>query len=253
MERQSSRNLRTYAGAAGMLVLWALAALLVNTFAHKPFPYPWESAVAVTTDPGILLHIGYSISRWAAGYLIAVMIGISTGILMAKSTVFDDLVSPLVHTLQLVPGLAWIPIALILFGIGNTSAVFMIAVTALSPVIINTRAGLLQIDPNLIRAARMMELSVTHTFLHVSLAGAAPSIISGLRTGSANAFRVLISAEMVLGSNFGLGYSLIQARWSFDYAQAFGTVIVIVLIGLVLEKLVFTPIERHISRKRGML
>jgi len=126
-------------------------------------------------------------------------------------------------------------------------------VTAISPVIINTRAGIREIDKSLIRAAKMMELSSIRTFFRVIIPGAAPSIVSGLRIASANGFRVLISAEMVVGTGVGLGYSLLQARWNLDYRAAFGTVILIAIVGLSFEKLVFYPLEMKVRSRRGIV
>jgi len=245
------------AGILLIILIWTLLAFYLRQVKGRPFPYMWEAVMAIFSPSSgqenhILLHTFHSLSRWLTGYGIAVVAGISLGFATAASPRLATLLHPLIHTLQLIPGLAWVPIALILFGLGNASAIFMIAVTAFAPIVINTRSGIRHIEPNLLRAAQMMELGRIKTFSHLILPGAAPSIINGLRVASANGFRVLISAEMVLGSNLGLGYDLLQARWSFDYETAFGAVIIIVLIGLVVEKLIFSPIDDIISRKRGV-
>ncbi len=185
--------------------------------------------------------------------MLASSIGILLGLLMGMSPSIGKLLSPLITTLQLIPGLAWIPITMILFGLGNGATIFMITVTAIAPVVINTRSGIQQIDTGLLQASRTMELSPTRTFFQVILPGASPSIISGLRTGAANGFRVLISAEMVVGSSLGLGYALYQSRWTLDYQAAFGALTLIVIIGLLVERVIFSSIDHQIRQKRGLL
>ena len=124
-----------------------------------------------------------SLLRWGFGFIIASFTGILTGLLMALLPSANSLLSPFINMLQLIPGLAWVPIVMILFGLGNFSTVFMIAVTAFVPVVINTRAGINQIDKILFKAAEMMELSSREMFFRITLPGASPSIISGLRVG----------------------------------------------------------------------
>jgi ABC-type nitrate/sulfonate/bicarbonate transport system permease component len=175
------------------------------------------------------------------------------GLVMGIFPSWGLFLNPLITALQLIPGLAWVPITLILFGLGPGATVFMIAATALSPVVINTRTGVEQIGPGLLRAAAMMELSPGRIFFRVILPGAAPSLVSGLRIGAANGFRVLISAEMVVGTGLGLGYSLYQSRWTLDYASSFAALLLIVLIGLILERLVFVPLEERVCRRRGLI
>ena len=217
----------------------------------KPFPYPWEAAATLfSTD--ILLHTAASLLRWGTGFGIAVAAGVLIGILMALKPLLGELLYPIVHTLQLIPGLAWIPITLLLFGLGNQATIFMITATAIAPVILQTKTGIQLIDRSLLRAAHMMELNPLQTFFEIILPGAAPAIISGLRVSSANAFRVLISAEMVVGSGIGLGYTLMQARWNLDYTGAFGSVLLIAGIGLLFEHALFHPWEKRVLSKRGL-
>lgn len=243
------------AGIILILLVWTTAAAISQYSAGKPFPFPWDAAAAIVNwgenGPSIAVHTAASLVRWSIGYSIAVSLGLAVGIAMAYVPTFGELASPAVAAVQLIPGLAWVPIALILFGLGNSATVFMIAATAIAPVIINTRAGIQQISPSLLRAARMMELSSGQVFFRVIIPGAAPSMVSGFRAASANGFRVLISAEMVVGSSLGLGYNLLQARWNLDYAAAFGALILIVIIGLIIEKSVFYPLEQRIHRRWG--
>ncbi len=252
----ASSSIWTISGYLLVPVVWMVISFYNREFAGKPFPYPWEAVFAIfhTDKSGInlFIHTGASLLRWGAGFALAALSGIFLGILTAYNRRFDILLSPLVTVIQLIPGLAWIPIALILFGLGNFSTIFMIAVTSLTPVLINTRGGITQIDPVIIKAIRMMELKKTDVFRKIIIPGAAPSVLSGLRVGAANGFRVLISAEMIVGSGLGLGFSLYQSRWSLDYNLSFGALILMAAIGLILERAVFSPIERRVKRSRGL-
>lgn len=248
---------KSSAGVLLLLLLWMLLAFYFQEKAGKPFPYPWEAVKALFLIPhgdiSLFLHAGISLLRWTAGYAIASAAGLFFGVLMWRFPLADRLASPFVATVQLIPGLAWVPIALIIFGLGNDSAIFMITMTAVAPVILNTRSGIHQIDITLLRVGEMMELSEWQRFRKIILPGAAPSIISGLRVAAANGFRVLISAEMIVGSASGLGFSMYQSRWTFDYAAAFGALLLIIVIGLIIERVIFFPLEKQVLQKRGLL
>ena len=151
---------------------------------------------------------------------------------------------PTVQILQLIPGLAWIPVAILIFGIGDRATLFMIAVTACAPVAINVAGGVKRVDEMYIRAARMLGLNNRMLFLNVLVPGALPHILSGLRIGLGNSWRVLVAAEMIVGSGTGLGYAIIQSRWTLDYAGAFVCIAIICCIGLIVERLVFIPLEK---------
>ena len=159
---------------------------------------------------------------------------------------------PCVHMLQLIPGLAWIPVALLIFGVGEKATVFMIAMTAFTPVAINVHGGVKRVDEVYVRAARMMGARGGDLFVHVLIPGALPHILSGLRVGLGNGWRVLVAGEMIVGAGTGLGYAIIQARWTLDYASAFACVVIICVVGLVLERLVFMPLERRTVEQWGL-
>jgi ABC-type nitrate/sulfonate/bicarbonate transport system permease component len=248
--------LESLPGLLLLLLIWILIALYEREVQAKPFPYPWEAVLSIFTTPAnntaLLIHGGVSLLRWIGGYGIALAIGISWGIAIWRFPLFQRLTEPLVSTIQLIPGMAWIPITLILFGLGNGSTVFMIAMTSLPPVAVNTYTGMQQLDPGLLKIPSMLELTERQRLFRVVIPGALPSIIGGLRIGAANGFRVLISAEMVVGSSLGLGYSMFQSRWTLDYASAFGALLLIIVIGLIFEQMVFLPLEQKVLQKRGL-
>ncbi len=235
-----------------LVVVWTGLSLAVSRWRGVAFPTPWGTVGRLAELLGgkaylghsLYTHIGDSLGRWGAGFSIAAVGGIAVGLVVGWWRPLERLFMPLVHGLQLVPGLAWIPVALLTFGVGRNATVFMIAMTVFSPVVINVHAGVNRLDQTLIRAARMLGAGNRTLFARVLLPGALPYILSGLRIGFGNGWRVLVAGEMVVGTGTGLGYAIIQARWTLDYASAFACILVICGIGFAFERLVFAPVER---------
>lgn len=254
----AGRRLWTAVGAAALVVaLWYGTAAAVGFVRGVEFPTPWETLRRLAgllggqalSGHGLYRHALHSLLRWAGGFALAAAGGITYGLLAGWHPTLRRLTVPTVHVLQLIPGLAWIPAAILLFGIGERATVFMIAVTAFAPVAINVLAGVERVDATYIRAARMMGARGAGLLLRVLIPGALPQILSGLRIGLGNGWRVLVAAEMIVGTGTGLGYSIIQARWTLDYPSAFACVAVICVIGLVVERLVFAPLQRRTVEK----
>jgi len=235
-----------------LIGVWSGVAAVVSGMRGVEFPTPWQTvvrlAVLLAGKPflghPLYVHTAHSLVRWAMGFGIAAACGIAMGLSVGWWRSLERLFMPLVHGLQLIPGLAWIPVALLLFGVGRNATVFMIAMTAFAPIVINVHTGVNRLDQTLIRAARMLGTRGQTLFLRVLLPGALPYILSGLRIGFGNGWRVLVAGEMVVGTGTGLGYAIIQARWTLDYQSAFACILVICLIGFAFEHLVFASIER---------
>jgi len=233
-------------------LLWQVVASVVSAVRGVDFPTPVATLRHLGSllsgedlvDQSLYRHIGDSLRRWVTGFSLAAVCGLAFGLTAGREGVFRRLTLPLVHCLQLVPGLAWIPVALLLFGISEKTTVFMIAVAAFPPVAINVLAGVKEVDATYLRAARMLGARGTTLVFRVLLPGALPHILSGLRVGLGNGWRVLLAAEMVVGTGTGLGYSIIQSRWTLDYISAFACLAVIMLIGLGFERVVFATLER---------
>jgi ABC-type nitrate/sulfonate/bicarbonate transport system permease component len=203
-------------------------------------------------DHSIYRHTFDSLVRWGYGFLVASAAGVFFGLAAGWWRTLDRLTSPAVQVLQLIPGLAWIPVALLLFGVGENATRFMIAITAFAPIAINVTDGVKQVDARYIRAAQMMGTKGKDLFLRVLLPGALPQIISGLRVGLGNSWRVVVAAEMVVGTGSGLGYAIVQSRWTLDFTASFACIIVIALIGLLVEQAVLKPLEKRTIRRWGL-
>ena len=235
------------------LLIWEGIAISVQIRRHVAFPGPLEVGTTLIgllsgtrmADHTLLHHIWDSLLRWLSGFGFAAISGIGYGLLAGWSRRFRDATLPILHMLQLIPGLAWIPVAILCFGIGEAATVSMITVTAFTPIALSVLAGVEQLDPSLVQAGRMMGANQRTLILRVLLPGALPSTINGLRIGLGNGWRVLVAAEMIVGTGTGLGYTIIQSRWTLDYPAAFACIGVICIIGLAVEHLLFKPIEKR--------
>ena len=239
------------------VTLWYVVALTVEGIRNVDFPTPLETAARLAhllsgetmSRCSLYRHLLDSLLRWSAGFGLAALAGVLTGLAAGESALFRALISPLVHTLQLIPGLAWIPVALLLFGVGEAATVFMIALSALPPVALSVMDGVRRIDGTYLRAARMLGAGPHALYLRVLLPAALPSVVTGLRLGLGNGWRVLVAAEMVVGTGTGLGYSISEARWTLDYTSAFACVAVICGVGLAVERLIFARLEECTYRR----
>ena len=128
----------------------------------------------------------------------------------------------------------------------------MIVMSALPPIVINTTSGIRNIPTIYIHTAQMMGISPHKQFFKIMIPCAIMPVITGLRIGLANGWRVLIAAEMISGVSKGLGYSLIQARWSLDFEASFVCIGLIAVIGLVVEKGIFSVIEKRAGERIGV-
>ncbi len=258
--RKHSELIYVFAAAFLVLILWFFVASVVTWLRDVPFPTPLSTLRRLfillngelLLEHSLYLHTFNSLLRWLIGFVIASFSGLIFGLVAGWWKPLARISMPTVHVLQMIPGLAWIPVALLLFGVGEASTVFMITMTAFAPVVINVVAGVRQIDETYIRAARMLGLNRYMFFSMVLLPGALPQILSGLRIGLGNGWRVLVAAEMIVGSGSGLGYAIIQSRWTLDFTSAFSCLVIICLIGLAVERLIFLPLERRTIEVWGL-
>lgn len=243
-----------------VVLIWYLLSYWTSQYRNITFPTPAQTLDRLIKllqgqllyEHTIYSHLAGSFSRWVAGYLIAVVSGLVLGVICGLSRLAHRIIMPIVYVVQLIPGLAWIPVALLLFGIGSKATIFMIAVTALAPIIINVAGGIREVPAIYVKAARMMGATQFRIFYSVIIPASVIPVINGLRIGLANGWRVLIAAEMIVGMGLGLGYSIIQSRWSLDFEAAFVSIIVICAVGLFIEKVVFGAIERKVVYRMGM-
>lgn len=208
-------------------------------------PYKLPSPLAVIRGFGDLLrigmppekllhaHIAYSLYRVAWGYGVAVLLAVPLGLTMGFSEKIRGVIDPLVEFIRPIPPLAWIPIAILWFGIGIKSAAFIIFLGAFFPVLLNTIAGVLSIDPILLEAAHTLNAKDKDIFLKVLVPGALPSIFTGMRIGLGIGWMTLVAAEFTgVREGLGLGYMIMTARDIQRPDEILAGMAVIGLIGL---------------------
>jgi NitT/TauT family transport system permease protein len=192
-----------------------------------------------------------SIIRVVGGFGIGAGLALPLGLLMGGSARFYQLMNPLVQLLRPIPPIAYIPLAILWFGLGNPPAFFLISLGAFFPVLMNTISGVRTVDEIYIRAARNLGASGATLFLRIILPAATPHILTGLRVGIGVAFIVVIVAEMIAVNN-GLGFRILEAREFMWSDKIIAGMITIGLLGLAIDT-GMDRINRYLLRwHRGM-
>lgn len=192
-----------------------------------------------------------SLMRVAVGFLIGAGLALPLGLWMGTSRTMFDLFNPLLQFIRPIPPIAWIPLAMVWFGLGNKPAFFLIALGAFFPVLLNTTAGVRAIDSIYVRAARNLGAGWWTMFRRVILPAASPYILTGMRIGIGTAFLVVIVAEMIAVPN-GLGYRILEGREYMWSDKIIGGMMTIGLFGLVID-LSMTRLTNNLLRwHRGL-
>jgi nitrate/nitrite transport system permease protein len=188
-------------------------------------------------DVGIAWQLLASLERVAYGYSLAVVAGVSLGVLVGQSTWALRGLDPLFQVLRTVPPLAWLPISLAGFQDGNPSAIFVIFITSIWPIIINTSIGVRNIPEDYRNVARVIRLNGIEYFTKIMLPAAAPFIFSGLRIGVGLSWLAIIAAEMLIGG-VGIGFFIWDAWNSSRISDIILALIYVGLIGFFLDRVV---------------
>lgn len=189
-----------------------------------------KTGIAMAVSGDLWLHIGASLGRVVQGFLIAAVAGVVMGTLVGRSRVIEDLIEPMIELLRPIPPLAFLPMMVLWFGIGEASKIGFIAYAAFFPVFTTTVEGIKFVDPLLIRAAASLGASERDIFRHVVLPAALPNIITGLRIGFGLSFFVIVAAEFIAADS-GLGFLINDARTFFLVSNMLLGAAVIGIIG----------------------
>jgi len=239
-----------------------VAATLWQAFAWwGPFPsklFPGVdkivSAFVRLMVTGILpVHAFWTLVRLVVGFGLGAALGVAVGMAMGRSRWAEDLLLPIVSVGNPIPGLAYAPLFVIWFGLGDVPAILLVGFAASFPVAVNTWTGVKTVKEIWIRAARSMGAGERQLFRKVVLPGALPYLLTGLRLGLARAWRVLIAVEMLTSVRLGLGWLIFGAREFLNTDVMLAGIAVIGLVGLGLEKLVFERLERFTVVRWGMM
>ena len=235
--------------------LWELVARL-GIFPERLFPTIEDVAAtfAHLAASGILLHHSLeTIARLLAGFALAAIAGVAIGIAMGRSRRAEDIFLPLVSVGAPIPGLAYAPLVMLWFGLGDLPCIVLVAVASSFPIIINSWTGVKAVKEIWVRSAQAMGADDPRLFRKVILPGSLPYVLTGLRLGLAQAWRILVAVEMLTSVQWGLGWLIFGAREFLETDVMLAGISVIGIIGLALEKLVFQRLEQYTVVRWGMM
>ena len=236
-------------------ILWQGFALY-GPFPPKLFPTIDKivSAFVRLTVNGVLpIHALSTLLRLVTGFLLGAVVGVALGLVMGRSRRAEDILVPVVSVFNPIPGLAYAPLFVMWFGLGNLPAILLVGFAAAFPVAVNTWTGVKAVKEIWIRAAQTMGADERRLFRHVILPGALPYVLTGWRLGLAQAWRILVAVEMLAAVQWGLGWLIFGSREFLNTDVMLAGIAAIGAIGLALEKLVFQPLERYTVVRWGMI
>ena len=219
----------------------------------KPIILPPPSQVAMTfwdllKSGAMVRHIGISVLRVLEGFGIAAVLGLGLGVAIGLSRTLDRLTDLIIQVIKPIPPIAWIPLAILWFGIGEKSKVYIIFLGAFFPIIINTIDGIRQTDHKFVEVARLLAVPRIKFVRQVVLPGALPAIMTGLRVGLMVAWMCVVAAELIAASS-GIGYLIMDARQLSQSDVVLVGMITIGIIGKLMDSLIRWIEKRLISWK----
>lgn len=249
-------------GALIGLLIWEGFALVFNASGSAlGFPYPLDTFARLGEylfegrmlyGHTIYEHILASVRRLLVAFCLAAACGIALGSVLGYFGRIYPIGMVPVSIYQMIPGLAWLPIAILLFGLGDSAAVFIIFAVSSMVITIGVSSGIRMVPEVLVNAAKMMGAGGLAVFCRVLVPQAAASIVNALRLGMSSAWRVLIAAEMVVGTGIGVGRSIELTRDLLDYVGSFACITVICLVGLFIDRVLLASVERWMRHRLGV-
>lgn len=236
--------------------LFAFWQLLYELEIWSPYIFPspgdvWDTLRAKLEDGTVWDATQLTMKRMLIGYVLSIGVGLAIGIAMGTMKWVDETLGTLVLGLQSLPSVTWFPLALLWFGLNENAIIFVVLMGSVNSIAISARTGVRSIPPLLIRAGRMFGGRRWQMLLYVILPGMLPSMVQGLKLGWSFAWRSLLAAELLFVSQ-SLGYLLQTGRDLNDVSLVIATMMVIVAIGMAVDRLVFAQVERAINDRWGL-
>jgi NitT/TauT family transport system permease protein len=249
------RSLRR--GLTTIVVLAAVYEAVARSGYFAPALMPPLGGVAQTLldsllDGTMLGHAAATLYRVLCGFGLAVVVGLPLGVLMGRWRPVENFVLPLASALMPIPSLAWVPVFILWFGLGDTVTILIVFYAALFPMLLNTWSGVRSVNPIWLRAAGAMGANEHALFWKVIIPGASPFIIAGLRQSFLRSWVAVIGAEMLAASDWGLGWVIFDAKEFLNTDVMLASLIVIGCIGFATERFVFGSLERATIYRWGM-
>jgi ABC-type nitrate/sulfonate/bicarbonate transport system permease component len=258
--RQRERRGRILRGAVGIAVLLAIwQAMSVAYDLQLILPPPLAVArtivdtLTLNTDrwlygANIYQHLAASFVRALSGFAIASAFAIPLGLFVGRFRSVREYVDPVIRSLYPIPGIAWIPLAILWFGLGNTAVIFVVFIAEFFPLYFNTEAGSRNINPILIDAARCFGARRATLLRRVILPASLPYIVTGMRIALGGAWRMIVAGEM-LASQSGIGSVLMESRYQLRATDLMMAMILISVVGYATERLIVGTLEKKTTEK----
>jgi ABC-type nitrate/sulfonate/bicarbonate transport system permease component len=259
--RRRDRTRKIIRGAIGIafvLALWHVMAVAYDLQQILPPPLSVARTVFNTLTlnyeqrwlygPNIYEHLLSSFARAITGFTLAAAIAIPLGLIVGRMRAVRELVDPVIRSLYPIPGIAWIPLAILWFGLGNTAVIFVVFIAEFFPLYFNTEAGARNINPVLVDAARCYGAKRVTLLRRVILPAAAPYIITGMRIALGGAWRMIVAGEM-LASQSGIGSILMESRYQFRATDLMMAMILISIVGYITERLIVGTLEKKTTER----
>lgn len=233
---------------AALFVIWHLVSVFIVSSVLFPTPAAvFRKAYELIANGTLINHATASLWRIALGFALGSLMGIPIGLIIGSFSLARKLIEPWTEFLRFIPAVAMITIAVIWFGIGEGSKIFLIIYTTIFIVILNTAAGVASIAPNKIRAARALGASDLQVFFYVALPATVPFILTGMRLAMANSFTTIVAAELI-SANAGLGVMLWTGRLFMLIEEIFVALVTLGLLGFAADRLFRMGIYRFARR-----
>lgn len=231
-----------------VIIIWALLTTFTGLIPSYFLPSPSEVLISfeeLLVNGQLITDTSLTILRVVLGLFVSALIGIPLGILMGWSKKFHNFTSLTIGILRPIPPIAWIPFAILWFGVGLESAIFIIFVGSVFPILINTMDGVKRVDKVLLESAYTLGANQMQTLRKVVVPASLPNIVTGLKVGVGVGLMCTVAAEMI-GSNNGLGYLIFTSTSMLDTGSAIVGMLTIGIIGLGADYL-FSRVEKEVS------
>lgn len=241
-----------------LIIIWELVYKvtvdLLGIWEAFYFPSPvdvFTSLWELFQDNTLLIAISASLKRLLLGFAISLVLGVALGLLVVRSKYLDENFSAMILGMQTLPSICWLPFAILWYGPNESAIIFVIAIGSTFAITLATMSGIKNVNPLYMRAAKTLGAKGIKGYWNVVLPAALPALISGMKQGWAFAWRGLMAGEM-LSATKGLGQVLMAGRDWGGISQVVAVMIVIILLGLTVDKLFFSQVESNIRYRWGL-
>jgi NitT/TauT family transport system permease protein len=247
-----NRAFRQLAFYAFLIGCWQLVTHL-QIWPNYLLPSPWSVCKALyqgLAEGHYWLGIAASLKRLLIGYVLSVGIGVALGFTLAHSRWLQDCLGSMILGLQTLPSVCWLPLALLWFGLNDRAIIFVVVIGSVLSIALATQAGIRQVPRIFVQSGMTLGARGLRLYLHVILPAAFPSIFEGMKQGWSFAWRSLMGGELLFVS-IGIGHLLNMGRELNDLTEVLAVMSLIVGIGLVTDKLIFSSVEKRIAARWG--